>query len=293
MSQLIINADDLGYTEGVDRAVLALHAAGALSSATAMAGGSATAAHALSWTGAHLPVGAHIVLVDGGPASPAKDVRSLLQGSRFRPKLGPFVRDLWLGRLREGDIEREAIAQMRALQELGLQLTHIDTHKHTHMFPQVLRPLLRAARACGIHAIRNPFEPAWSVRATLHAPWLRRAEVRLLTTLRRGFLAEVDRAGLRTTAGALGVAATGTLHGPALAGLFDALDRYGRPDECYELVCHPAFHDAALDAQPTRLRAAREVERAALASVVPQRATSAATGPARERRHRLVSFAHL
>jgi predicted glycoside hydrolase/deacetylase ChbG (UPF0249 family) len=293
VSQLIINADDLGYTEGVDRAVLELHAAGALSSATAMAGGSATRAHASSWTRAHLPVGAHIVLVDGDPASPASDVPSLLQGGRFRPKLGPFVRDLWLGRIREADVEREAIAQIRALQELGLALTHIDTHKHTHMFPQVLRPLLRGARACGIRAVRNPFEPAWAVRATLQAPWLRRAEVRLLATFRRSFLAEVDRAGLRTTAGALGVAATGTLNAPGVAGLFDALDRYGRPDEWYELVCHPAFHDAALDAQPTRLRAAREEERAALLSVVSQRTYRAPAAHAKEGRHRLVSFAHL
>ncbi len=39
----------------------------------------------------------------------------------------------------------------------AFSVSHIDTHKHTHMFPQVLRPLLRAARARGVPAIRNPF----------------------------------------------------------------------------------------------------------------------------------------
>ena len=62
---------------------------------------------------------------------------------------------------------------------------------------------------------------------------------------------------MRTTAGALGVLATGTLDQETLHSLLGALARYGRPEECYELVCHPAFHDAELDRQSTRLRAQR------------------------------------
>ena len=75
---------------------------------------------------------------------------------------------------------------------------------------------------------------------------------------------------MRTTDGALGVLATGTLDADALERLLEACAEYGKPGECYELVCHPGFHDAALDALPTRLRAEREWERAALLAVLPR-----------------------
>jgi predicted glycoside hydrolase/deacetylase ChbG (UPF0249 family) len=287
MSRLIVNADDLGLTDGVDQAVLALHAAGALSSATAMAEGAATRRDAASWRVAELAVGAHVVLLDGWPTSPSGQIPALLRGGAFRPKLGQFTLDLLRGTVPEDEIEREASAQIASLQSLGLRLTHLDTHKHTHMFPQVLRPLLRAARACGLSAVRNPYEPAWASAATQGTPLVRRIEVRLLATRRARFLSEVHRMGMRTTAGALGVLATGTLDAKTLHSLMGALVRHGGPEECYELVCHPAIHDAELDRQSTRLRAQREVERAALLDVIP-----GWVGPGLEQ-HRLVSFAHL
>jgi predicted glycoside hydrolase/deacetylase ChbG (UPF0249 family) len=191
----------------------------------------------------------------------------------FRPTLGSFVADLTRGRIREAEIELEAVAQIRLLQRRGILITHLDTHKHTHMFPRVLRPLLRAALRCGVKAIRNPFEPAWSVRATPGAPLVRRAEVRLLSLLRPAFARLVAQAGLRTTAGAIGVLATGTLDGLVLERLLHAIreaeNATMQGDTIWELVCHPGYHDAALDALSTRLLAERERERAALLQALP------------------------
>ena len=79
---------------------------------------------------------------------------------RFVATLGAFLRRLVSGRIRAAEIEAETAAQIALLQTKGLALTHIDTHKHAHMFPAVLRPVLRAARKAGIRAVRNPFEPA-------------------------------------------------------------------------------------------------------------------------------------
>src|SRR5258708_25743462 len=115
-----------------------------------------------------LGVGCHIVLVDGDSVQPAALIPTLAdsQTGRLHPTLGAFVQRLVREKIRSREIEAEARAQIQFLQFRGLALTHIDTHKHTHMFPRVLCPVLRAARSCGIRAIRNPFEPAWSVRAT-------------------------------------------------------------------------------------------------------------------------------
>lgn len=284
MVRLIVNADDFGYTPGVSRAILTLGAAGALSSTTAMA---MPGAHGTPLPGG-LCAGCHVVLVDGRPCSPAAAVPSLLgstPGGYFRQSLGRFAAALLRGRILDREIEAEAVAQIRALQVHGLRLTHVDTHKHTHLFPCVLRPLLRAALQCGIRAVRNPFEPIWARSATVGAPLARRAQVRLLHGYRSQFLQEVDRAGMRTTAGALGVLATGTLDALAIRRLLQRMELHAHSGECYELVCHPGIHDAALDAQPTRLRAQREIERAALLATIP--AWAAAKG------NTLVTFADL
>src|SRR5262245_15129251 len=105
-----------------------------------------------------LKTGCHIVLIDGDPVSAS--LSSLTNGStRFRGSLKDFALAAMRGRLSADEIQTEAEAQIRKIQAQGVTVTHLDSHKHTHIFPDVLRPLLRAARACGIRAVRNPFEP--------------------------------------------------------------------------------------------------------------------------------------
>jgi hypothetical protein len=130
------------------------------------------------------------------------------------------------------------------------------------MFPAVLRPVLRAAASHGIRSIRNPFEPRWSLRATPGAPWIRRAEVSLLRRLEPTFRRIVDEEGFRTTDGAIGVLATGTLDAATVSSLLRRL-----PPGTWELVTHPGYNDADLAQTRTRLLASRETEREALRSV--------------------------
>ncbi len=164
MIRLIVNADDFGLTAGVNRAVLELHREGGLTSTTLMAR-SAAADQAIEFSRAapSLGVGCHVVLVDGEPALPAAEIPTLIdrKTGSLRYSLTGFLMRLFSGRIRISEIEAEAAAQIALLKNRGLRLTHIDTHKHTHMFPPVLRAVLRAARAAGIRAVRNPFEPSW------------------------------------------------------------------------------------------------------------------------------------
>ncbi len=158
-TRLIVNADDFGQTRGINRAVLELHEAGLLTSATLMARSAATAqAIEIARVTPTLGVGCHIVLTDGEPILPPAQIPSLLDLSTnlLVPRLTLFLGRLFAGRIRAEEIQNEAAAQIQYLQSNGLSVTHVDTHKHTHMFPDVLRPVLRAARACGIHSVRNP-----------------------------------------------------------------------------------------------------------------------------------------
>lgn len=261
--RLIINADDFGLTEGINRAILELNAAGVLPSATLMATGNSfrDAVHG-AFRQPSLGVGCHVVLLDGTPASPALELPTLAPSGTFRGKLGDFLLDLFAGRIDGAEIEREAIAQIRRVQAAGITVTHLDTHKHTHMFPRVLAPVLRAATTCGVPAIRNPFEPSWSVRLTRNAPAARRMQVRALHMFRRRFLRSVRSARLRTTDGSLGVLATGTFDAEYLSRLVESI-----PAGTWELVCHPGHLDLALERANTRLIHTRETERATLAGL--------------------------
>ena len=284
MGRLILNADDFGLTAGVNRAIVELHRAGRLTSATLMARAAATEeAIELARTTPTLGVGCHVVLVDGEPQLAARELSILHEPStlpstlppalidartgRFHPTLGAFLARLLTGRIRSGEIEAEAAAQIALLQSKGLRLTHIDTHKHTHMFPAVLRPMLRAARAAGIRAVRNPFEPRWSLRATPGAPVIRRAEVGLLRRLEPAFRRIVAEEGFATTDGAIGVLATGTLDAATVASLLRNLPPDTLGTETWELVTHPGYNDQDLAQARTRLLASRETEREALGAV--------------------------
>lgn len=262
MRHLIVNADDFGLTGGVNRAILELHAGGVLTSTTLMARAAATAeAVSLARTTPALGVGCHVVLVDGEPVLPAKEIPSLVdtRTGRFMPTLGAFLQRLLTGRMRAAEMEAEAAAQIALLQSAGVALTHIDTHKHVHMFPAVLRPVLRAAKVAEICAVRNPFEPAWSLRATPGAPWIRRTEVSVLRRLEPTFRRIAAKERFVTTDGAVGVLATGTLDAATVSSLLQNL-----PPGTWELVTHPGYNDAELAGAHTRLLASRETERDAL-----------------------------
>lgn len=250
---------------GVNRGILELHAAEVLTSATLMARAAATEeAINMALAMPTLGVGCHIVLVDGTPASDPRSIPSLIDSTTgaLHPSLGAYLKRLYTARIRAAEIEAEAAAQIALLQSYGLRLTHVDTHKHLHMFPQVLRPVLRAARSAGIRAVRNPFEPLWSINATAVAPEMRRAEILLLRRLEPRFRRIVAQEGFVTTDGSIGVLATGTLNLSVVHALISAM-----PEGTFEFVSHPGYRDEALSRANTRLLESREIERNALVAI--------------------------
>src|SRR5262249_25612756 len=153
-------------------------------------------------------------------------------------------------RLDEDQIEAEITAQIRKLQAAGIQVSHLDSHKHTHMFPVVFRPMLRAARSCGIRAVRNPFEPLVFARVR---DWKRCFELRILSSLGAGFRSEMSQAGVKTPDGSIGIIATGGLDRETFRALVENL-----PEGTWEFVSHPGYNDADLASVKTRLRHTRE-----------------------------------
>lgn len=271
MRQLIVNADDMGLTAGVNRAIHETHASGVVTSTTLMAtGGAFEDAIALAQSAPNLSVGCHVVLVDGVPVSDPGSIPTLLSNrspetGRFYSRVSAVAARAVFGRLDREQVVGEIVAQVRKIQAAGIRVSHLDTHKHTHVFPQILQALVRAARICNVPAIRNPFVPASSLLARQFARqpalWKRYGQVRALHSFAAQFREKMKRAGLATPDGVLGVIETGSFDHSLLRKALADL-----PEGTWELVCHPGYDDADLRAVQTRLLASREEERRLLGS---------------------------
>jgi len=259
--RLIVNADDFGLTQGVNRAIVEAHCHGIVTSATLMANGRAfDDASQRATLAARLSVGCHVVLVDGLPVLGAKEPSTLsnrkFDDRRFYQNLGGFALRAISGGIAADEIEAEATAQIRRLQAAGIVVSHLDTHKHTHIFPAVLRPLLRAARACGVPAMRNPFGPVHiSIVAKRPSLWKQFSKVTALRRLGKTFRRSVSGAGMLTPDGTVGIVATGAMDARLFESIVDSL-----PEGTWELVCHPGYNDAELGTIRTRLRESRAEE---------------------------------
>lgn len=264
--RLIVNGDDFGMAAGVNRAIIEAHREGVLTSATMMANGRAfDEAVTLARAYPGLRVGCHVVLVDGVPLSPPAEIPTLLDrdGQYLRKSFRAFALAAISGSLDSDEIEREATAQIQRLQAAGIEVSHIDTHKHAHMFPAVFRPVLRAARNCGVLAVRNPFEPSLiGVRGVIQHPalWKRYSVVRALRVFAAGFRREVEANGMTTTRGTVGISNTGSMGQSSMEALISQL-----PPGTWELICHPAYADAEVRAL-TRIYRTGEQELRSLVS---------------------------
>jgi len=269
--RLIVNADDFGLTSGVNRAIVEGNRSGIVTSATLMANAKASdAAIDLAMAQPSLKTGCHVVLIDGVPLT--ANLPSLTDSSpRFRSRLKQFAIAAVCGQIAAEEIQQEVEAQIRKIQSRGITLTHLDSHKHTHMFPHVLRPLLRAAKTCGIRAVRNPFEPlrSWPASMVLDSPglWLRSAGVMAFQMFAAEFRRALKEEGMVSTDGTIGIAVTGLLDQQKLLRILEAM-----PDGTWELVCHPGYSDSDLQAAGTRLTKSREIELSALISAETRKA---------------------
>ena len=242
LKYLIPNADDFGYTRDVNDGIIHAHRQGILTATTLMATGRAfDHAVVLARENPGLDVGVHLVLVgsDGFPATVAR-----------------LIGEIALGRIHIYD---ELSAQVRRVRETGIQPSHLDTHKHTHLLPPVLDAVARIASEFQIPWVRRPFDLPLNAGTV---PWQRRMVSRGLSFARARFHRVLTRHGCRTTDHFAGFQITGHYDAAELARLIRDL-----PEGVTEFMCHPGFCTDELQASRTRLKESRQRELDALTSV--------------------------
>ena len=264
MRDLIVNADDLGWTEGVNRGIAEAHRKGLVTSTSLLANGHAfESALEVARTNPELGVGVHLNLSDGPPTAPASSVSGLLNGTG-KLEGGP---ESWLLRiasrsLSAEEVEREWDAQIRKVRDAAIQPTHLDGHKHVHMLPGLFDVALRLAKRHGIRAVRVSHEES-KLRSALSSardqhPGVvlkQGVQARGLKLLARDAKEMADRAGVATTDYFCGIAQTGVLTREGVAQLLSNL-----PEGTTELMCHPGYADEELRRTGTRLQESRQTE---------------------------------
>ena len=245
--QLVVNADDFGFTPDVNRGIVEAHRDGILTATTLMANGEAfDDAVRMARETPTLDVGCHLVLVGG---------ESLVTKKPFPATVPQLLVALGKRELRVYD---ELAAQVRRIVDAGVRPTHLDTHKHTHLAPPVLNAVARIAEEFGVRWVRRPFDfPLDSGRGRV--PRIKRLTSDALGLLRRRFHRVLARHGCLTTDHFAGFQITGRFRAAELVELMGAI-----PEGSTELMVHPGHCGAELRAARTRLKECREAELEAL-----------------------------
>jgi chitin disaccharide deacetylase len=245
--QLVVNADDFGFTPDVNRGIVDGHRRGILTATTLMANGAAfDDALRLARDTPTLDIGCHLVLVGE---------RSLVSGKPYPLTVRRLLMALARREIRPYE---ELAAQVRRILDAGIRPTHLDTHKHTHLAPPVLEAVARLSEEFAIPWVRRPFDfPLNALSGTV--PRLKRLTSSAVGLLRRRFHRVLERHGCRTTDHFAGFQITGRFRTAELVQLLACL-----PGGSTELMCHPGYCGDTLRRARTRLKESRELELEAL-----------------------------
>lgn len=252
-----MNADDLGWSEGVTDGILLAHRDGIVTSATLAANmPDAERALALARAEPGLGLGVHLNVCQGRPMSDAG--LKLADSDGLMRLTGPaLIARCMLRPWLIGAALAECEAQIRWMVDRGIRPTHLDSHRHTHAFGPLFAGVVRLAKRYGVPFVR------WPLERLRGGPWPRPPgkQARAARFLRAMCtLNALTGRSVRPTRGTWGIAHTGVI---GEAWLIHAAETI--PEGITEIMTHPGLaHD--LDRRDTRLLESRRVEMEALCS---------------------------
>jgi predicted glycoside hydrolase/deacetylase ChbG (UPF0249 family) len=260
-THLIVNADDYGMTDGVNRAIEGAHLNGMVTSTTVlMAGQAVDAVASLRERCPEIGIGLHVNLTLGRPCADPARVRSLIDDEGLLLPQGRLFRRLRSGRIRLSEVRREVVAQAAALRRLGIEPTHWDPHETVAFWPLLRGAAAKGASDAGIQRVRSPriwvsgheMTPEEARRA-----WRRARLARLVTDanrlvarlrLNRRFASPSWRTGPNLVVGEMS-------YEQRWRTVLDSL-----PPAVCEVVSHPGHSDAALTALAPDMAESRETD---------------------------------
>lgn len=253
--RLVVNADDLGWSRGIDRGIVETHERGIVTSASLLATGAAFE-HAVELACATptLSIGVHLNIYRGRPLLDPVRIPSVTGADgAFLGSVGAIVRRLLMGRFDLGEVAAEFRAQIERVRDAGLNPVHVNGDKHLHLWPSVFRVTCALASDFGIPSVRVVRDPPSAQPIAVGLGALSLGDARLARA-----------SGLMTPGGTIGVA-----HAPTDLVTLERLLASAR-GERVELIVHPGYLDDEFwDMQaglPNKLVRSRELQREVLGS---------------------------
>ena len=242
MNRLIINADDFGIHSDVNKAIASAYDNGILTSTSLLANGPAfEEALSIARERPKLGLSIHLCLVGSlPPVSPVESVPTLVdERGLFPESYVEFMKRLYSGHIRMEEVYTELNRQMAKIMELGLPVTHIDSHQHLHVLPPVWQMVKSLMKQYGIHRLRIPAE-SYGFKVLLANP------VRMMgrngpTLLAKKARREARHLGFTTTDYFWGMVDGGNMNERNLAYIVGQL-----PFGVHEIMVHPGLHTALL-----------------------------------------------
>jgi len=248
MKQLIVTADDFGYSRQANRAIIKCFREGIVTSTSFLVNTKYFDESArLLKQNKKLDVGIHINLTEFRPLTKARALAG---------KNGDFIgKKIWFnGYYRHADkneIESEINEQITKALSSGLNITHLNGHNHIHMLPNIIDIAVRSAKEYGIKYFRLPYEAA-----------LNKDEVKLYSTIRaKNAVArlhaknKINKNGLKAAGAFYGSLCMKNMDYSKLAVIFNSIK-----NGTSELMVHPAYIDKEGDIFHQSMQREKEIE---------------------------------
>lgn len=228
MKKLIVNADDFGYSDEVNKGIIESHLNGIVTS-TSMIVNMPGFKSAVKLAKKHksLDVGIHLNLTEGKPLLNSP----LSVKGNFSNSYLNFV----LNKYPEEEIEAELEAQITKLESAGIKISHINGHQHIHVFPKVFKIIINLAKKHNIKYIRIPDEKIITnktfLASILDGQLIKNLVLSVLSLNKKKLL---TKNGLKTTDNFYGILSANQLTFTKLASVIKNIE-----NGTSELICHP------------------------------------------------------
>jgi hypothetical protein len=157
--RIVVNADDFGASAETVAATIQAFEEGAVTSATIMPTmPAAEEALAYACDRPDVSFGVHLTFVGNGDercAADPGDVPALVDEAGRFPSATPVRVRALLHRLPVAEIEREISAQLALVRDRGVEISHVDSHRHLHKLAPFRTALRRVLPRFGIERVRT------------------------------------------------------------------------------------------------------------------------------------------
>lgn len=243
MKQLIVNADDFGLHPLINAGIIKGHQEGFITSTSLMPSAPCwQEAVRLAKENPRLGIGVHLTLVGGVPSVlPKEQVSSLLDDDGFfLPDYVAFAKRYYGGAVKRSELEAELRAQLERALSCGVNITHIDSHQHTHVLPGINSLVLKLSNEYNIIRVRIPKEGYFFTGGfqTGVGRLIGRSGLSLCADMAA---LRADSLGLRHPQHFYGMLAGGHLNAQLIANILRQL-----PEGVSEIMTHPGLDSAAL-----------------------------------------------